>query len=143
MGLMQLMPATWQHLALVMKLGGDPFDAHDNVLAGTAYLRQLYDRYGAPGFLAAYNAGPARYEASLRSGVPLPVETQKYVAAITKTMAVSGETTPPLPSLSPPIPWTQAELFADATPPEMVSPRARFGSRATPFVTLPPPPLEP
>jgi hypothetical protein len=41
-----------------------------------------YDRYGAPGFLAAYNAGPGRYERHLATGRPLPDETQAYVATL-------------------------------------------------------------
>jgi len=42
----------------------------------------MYDRYGATGFLAAYNAGPGRYEAFLITGRPLPLETRAYVAKI-------------------------------------------------------------
>ncbi|TPJ31544.1 lytic transglycosylase domain-containing protein [Mesorhizobium sp. B2-7-2] len=80
-GLMQIMPATWAELRLRHQLGSDPYDPHDNILAGTAYLRELYDRYGSPGFLAAYNAGPGRYEASLK-GLPLPAETRAYVAKL-------------------------------------------------------------
>jgi soluble lytic murein transglycosylase-like protein len=81
MGLMQLMPGTWAELRLRLGLGSDPFDPGDNILAGAAYLRELRDRYGAPGFLAAYNAGPGRYEASL-TGRPLPLETRLYVDRI-------------------------------------------------------------
>src|SRR5690348_6938423 len=62
MGLMQLMPATWAALRARYGLGRDAFDAHDNILAGAAFLREMHDRYGSPGFLAAYNAGPGRYE---------------------------------------------------------------------------------
>ncbi|TPI57386.1 lytic transglycosylase domain-containing protein [Mesorhizobium sp. B3-1-7] len=80
-GLMQIMPETWAELRFRHQLGSDPYDPHDNILAGTAYLRELYDRYGSPGFLAAYNAGPRRYEASLR-GRPLPAETRTYVAKL-------------------------------------------------------------
>ncbi|WP_246680271.1 lytic transglycosylase domain-containing protein [Mesorhizobium sp. B2-8-9] len=80
-GLMQIMPETWAELRLRHQLGSDPYDPHDNILAGTAYLRELYDRYGSPGFLAAYNAGPARYEASLK-GRPLPAETRAYVTKL-------------------------------------------------------------
>ena len=58
MGLMQLMPATWAAMRAAWGLGSDPFDPHDNIIAGTAYLRQLYDRFGYPGMFAAYNAGP-------------------------------------------------------------------------------------
>ncbi|WP_371008886.1 lytic transglycosylase domain-containing protein [Mesorhizobium sp. RCC_202] len=81
LGLMQIMPGTWAELRLRHQLGRDPYDPHDNILAGTAYLRELYDRYGSPGFLAAYNAGPGRYEASLK-GRPLPAETRAYVAML-------------------------------------------------------------
>jgi len=81
MGLMQLMPGTWAQLRGRLGLGTDPFDPADNILAGAAYLRELHDRYGAPGFLAAYNAGPGRYEASL-AGRPLPLETRLYVERV-------------------------------------------------------------
>jgi hypothetical protein len=77
-GLMQIMPDTWADLCLRYGLGNDPYDARDNILAGTAYLRELHDRYGSIGFLAAYNAGPARYEEHL-AGRSLPVETQAYL----------------------------------------------------------------
>lgn len=60
MGLMQIMPDTWAELRVRHRLGRDPYDPRDNILAGAAYLREMYDRYGSPGFLAAYNAGPGR-----------------------------------------------------------------------------------
>lgn len=78
MGLMQIMPDTWTDLRLRYGLGDDPYDARDSILAGTAYLRELHDQYGSPGFLAAYNAGPTRYEEHL-AGRPLPAETQAYL----------------------------------------------------------------
>jgi membrane-bound lytic murein transglycosylase B len=81
-GLMQIMPGTWSDLSLRYGLGDDPFDPHDNIMAGAGYLRELHDRYGAPGFLAAYNAGPARYEDHLAMRRPLPAETRAYVAAL-------------------------------------------------------------
>lgn len=82
MGLMQLMPRTWGDLRIRYGLGNDPYNPRDNVTAGTAYLRELFDRYGSPGFLAAYNAGPGRYEEHLTTGRTLPLETQTYVAKI-------------------------------------------------------------
>jgi len=82
MGLMQLMPATWTYLRNAYKLGNDPYDPHDNIIAGTAYLREMYDQYGSPGFLAAYNAGPGRYESCVRRHRALPAETRHYVAVI-------------------------------------------------------------
>jgi hypothetical protein len=78
MGLMQIMAETWADLHLRYDLGSDPYDPRDNILAGTAYLRELHDRYGSPGFLAAYNAGPSRYEEHL-AGRPLPAETHAYL----------------------------------------------------------------
>lgn len=78
MGLMQIMPDTWAELRLRYGLGDDPYDPHDNILAGSAYLRELHDRYGSPAFLAAYNAGPARYEEHL-AGRSLPTETLAYL----------------------------------------------------------------
>jgi len=81
-GLMQIMPKTWAELRARYGLGADPYDVRDNILAGAAYIRELSDRYGAPGFLAAYNAGPGRYERHLKTGRPLPAETQAYVAAL-------------------------------------------------------------
>ncbi|WP_347336021.1 lytic transglycosylase domain-containing protein [Rhodopseudomonas pseudopalustris] len=82
LGLMQIMPDTWAELRARYSLGGDPYDPRDNILAGTAYLRELHDRYGRPGFLAAYNAGPGRYEQHLATGRALPEETQAYIAAV-------------------------------------------------------------
>ncbi|MGY4158309.1 hypothetical protein ACVINW_004151 [Bradyrhizobium sp. USDA 4461] len=80
-GLMQIMPATWAELRKRYNLGSNPYDPHDNILAGAAYLRELLDRYGSPGMFAAYNAGPSRYGALLASGA-LPAETQAYVAKL-------------------------------------------------------------
>lgn len=87
-GLMQIMPKTWAELRARHRLGADPYDIKDNILAGTAYIRELYDRYGAPGFLAAYNAGPGRYERHLVTGRQLPAETQAYVATLTPMVKV-------------------------------------------------------
>jgi Transglycosylase SLT domain len=86
MGLMQIMPQTWSDLRTRYELGADPYDPHDNILAGAAYIRELYQRFGAPGFLAAYNAGPGRYENHLKTDRPLPGETQEYVARLAPTV---------------------------------------------------------
>ena len=82
MGLMQIMPETWAALRARYGFGRDPFDPHDNILAGAAFLRAMHDRYGSPGFLAAYNAGPGRYEDYRDRHRPLPAETVAYVAAL-------------------------------------------------------------
>ena len=85
MGLMQLMPGTWAEMRAAHRLGPDPHDPRDNILAGTAYLRTMYDRFGYPGLFAAYNAGPARYAGHLATGRRLPAETVAYVVAVGST----------------------------------------------------------
>jgi soluble lytic murein transglycosylase-like protein len=87
-GLMQVMPKTYAELRVRHRLGANPCDPHDNILAGAAYLREMLNRYGAPGFLAAYNAGPARYDEHLINGRPLPGETQDYVAKLAPMIGV-------------------------------------------------------
>lgn len=83
MGLMQIMPRTWAQLRARHGLGTDPFDVRDNIMAGAAYLREMHDRYGsASAMLAAYNAGPGRYEDYLLRGRPLPTETIAYLARL-------------------------------------------------------------
>lgn len=89
MGLMQIMPRTWATLQQQHGLGIDPYDPHDNILAGAAYLRELHDRYGARGFLAAYNAGPGRYEDHLSGRRTLPAETVDYVAKVGRRIGMS------------------------------------------------------
>jgi D-alanyl-D-alanine carboxypeptidase len=96
MGLMQVMPSTYEILREQYGLGDDPFEPRDNVLAGTAYIRQMYDRYGSPGFLAAYNAGPQRVDDYLATGDPLPNETVGYVASIAPRIAGTVPETGPL-----------------------------------------------
>jgi hypothetical protein len=86
MGLMQIMPQTWSDLRARYDLGTDPYNPRDNILAGAAYIHELYQRFGAPGFLAAYNAGPGRYENHLATDRPLPDETQEYVARLVPTV---------------------------------------------------------
>ena len=87
MGLMQIMPGTWGELRGQLGLGTDPLNPHDNVFAGSAFLRTMRDRYGYPGLFAAYNAGPARYDQHLKTGTPLPAETQHYIAALAQAPA--------------------------------------------------------
>ncbi len=82
MGLMQLMPETYDEVRARYTLGDDAFDPHNNILAGAAYMREMYDAFGSPGFLAAYNAGPARLSDYLTHNRPLPDETRRYVYMI-------------------------------------------------------------
>lgn len=82
MGLMQLEPETYQEMASRYGLGNDPFNPYDNIMAGTAYIHVMYQIYGSPGFLAAYNAGPGRLAAYVNGQKSLPNETITYVAMI-------------------------------------------------------------
>jgi soluble lytic murein transglycosylase-like protein len=114
MGLMQLMPGTWVELSVRHGFGLDPFDPRDNILAGSAYLREMHDRFGSAGFLAAYHAGPARYEQHLATGQPLPLETTAYVAAVTPLLDdARGEHA--AFRIKRAIPWRKAPLFVERT----------------------------
>jgi soluble lytic murein transglycosylase-like protein len=95
MGLMQLMPQTYREMALRHGLGRDPYLPRDNILAGAAYLRALYERFGYPGLFAAYNAGPRRYGEYLKGERPLPNETRAYLAALTRA-APAADAEPPV-----------------------------------------------
>ena len=85
-GLMQLLPQTYSEMRAQYLLGDNPFDAHDNIMAGAAYLRWLHGKYGFPAMFAAYNAGPGKLEDHLVHGVTLPAETRAYVGGITKAL---------------------------------------------------------
>jgi len=108
---MQIMPGTWTELRSRHRLGVDPYDIRDNILAGTAYIRELSDRYGAPGFLAAYNAGPGRYERHLATGRPLPTETQAYVAKLAPDIE-NTRTTMQVTAVGKSFAWANSPLFA-------------------------------
>ncbi|WP_408887033.1 transglycosylase SLT domain-containing protein [Komagataeibacter sp. FNDCF1] len=90
MGLMQLMPPTYDEMRARYSLGPDAFEPHDNIVAGTAYIREMYDIYGSPGFLAAYNSGPGRLDDFLDRYHTLPKETRDYVASIGPKIAGSS-----------------------------------------------------
>jgi hypothetical protein len=93
LGLMQIMPATYEDMRRQYNLGTNPFDPHDNILAGAAYLRFLRGKYPYPTLFAAYNDGPGNLEERLRSGGLLPAETQNYLGSVTgKLNGVGGVT---------------------------------------------------
>lgn len=118
LGLMQIMPGTWADLRLRHRLGNDPFEPRDNIIGGTAYPREMYDLFGTPGFLAAYNAGPARYADHLATGRSLPRETRSYIAMLAPMI---GSELPPGSQHTAvrPTDWRDAALFvapADGAP---------------------------
>jgi hypothetical protein len=82
MGLMQVMPGTYSYLRDRLGFGDNPYAPRDNIFAGSAYLREMFDRYGFPGFIAAYNAGPGRYDDYLAYGRALPDETRRYIVSV-------------------------------------------------------------
>lgn len=96
MGLMQVMPGTYDMLRRRYGLGSDPYEPRDNILAGTAYIREMYDRYGAPAFLAAYNAGPERVESYLAGSGWLPDETVNYLSRVAPRLGTEVAMTGPL-----------------------------------------------
>ncbi len=121
MGLMQIMPTTWAQLRSRHGLGSDPFDVRDNIMAGAAYLREMYDRYGdVTAMVAAYNAGPGRYEEYLR-GRPLPAETRAYLAKLTSITGARADGRLAVALPNDPFAWRRSALFiriartADAT----------------------------
>lgn len=112
MGLMQIMPDTWADLRLRHRLGRDPYSPRDNILAGAAYLREMHDRYGSPGFLAAYNAGPGRYEEYLAGRRALPAETRAYVAALAPLVGGGNIDRPFVAEAVERNDWARAPLFS-------------------------------
>jgi hypothetical protein len=70
----------------------------------------MYELFGWPGFVAAYNAGPERYRQYLVDGRPLPRETRIYTAKLLPLIglaAVDGTTT----EVAPPLDRREAPLF--------------------------------
>ena len=111
-GLMQIMPGTWAELSARYGLGTYPFGPRANILAGAAYLKEMHDRFGPDGFLAAYHAGPLRYEQHLAAGRPLPTKTSAYVAAVSSLLAPEHNERSVFRSRSA-VAWRQASLFIE------------------------------
>ncbi|MFX4086203.1 lytic transglycosylase domain-containing protein [Sphingobium yanoikuyae] len=112
-GLMQIMPGTWSDMRARLGLGVDPDDPRDNILAGTFYLRLMYDRFGYPGLFAAYNAGPVRYADYLAGRASLPRETVGYLASV----APDGHESDQAPATARPVEGLFAVRKVPASPP--------------------------
>jgi hypothetical protein len=89
-------------------------------------------------WIAAYNAGPGRYEASLK-GRPLPAETRAYVANVAPSLSDGDAPAPILIAAADPLAWTRAPLFVapsartTAADPSSVE-RTSDGANTTPGV---------
>src|SRR5713226_1806710 len=136
-GLMQIMPDTWAGLRQRYRLGRNPRDPHDNILAGAAYLREMHVRYGAAGFLAAYNAGPGRYQDYVSTGRPLPAETRAYVAALAPLIG-GGQIDRGVVIAAGATAWIRAPLFAVAagSTSSAYRPQSKGRSRTRPVTDL-------
>lgn len=122
MGLMQLMPATWMDMRARLGLGSDPDDPRDNILAGTFFLRLMYDRFGYPGLFGAYNAGPGAYAAWLAGKRQLPDETVAYLGTVggaARPMALDRQSTVP-----PPLFVVRRTVSQDRSSPTAIEPQA-------------------
>ena len=121
MGLMQIMPQTYASLRATYGFGTNAYDPRDNILAGAAYLRAMHDRYGDTGFLAAYNAGPARYDAFQAALQPLPTETVHYVAQLGRLLEGGDRLSLSLPTMQVPPTPEMAPIFVAMSLPDVLA----------------------
>lgn len=84
------MPTAWNRPREELGLGMHSEDPGDNRLAGSAYLRKLYEGFGSHEFLAAYHAGPVRYQSYVDGGEPLPQSTWEYVVHVRQLACASA-----------------------------------------------------
>ena len=159
-GLMQVMPQTYAELRDQYNLGSDPYNPHDNIIAGAGYIRQMYDRFGSPAFLAAYNAGPQRVQDYMAGRGGLPNETVNYLASLAPRLGNDLPMSGPLvayadnggAALTPdPVPhayarrgvarcWQDPDAAYDPDAPCRAAPPVRVASLAVPVQPRPQPP---
>jgi hypothetical protein len=152
MGLMQVMPATYAVLSERNGLGSDAYDPHDNIMAGTALIRDLYEKYGSPAFLAAYDAGPRRLDDYLAGRGELPNETIAYLDNVAPRLVGASPMTGPLvafagnPGQAPPLSPVPAQApleVAEAVPPPQTLPGSQVWQAPLPAPEMAPQPAAP
>jgi hypothetical protein len=113
-------------------------------MAGTAYISELAARYGSPGFLAAYDAGPRRLDDYLAGRASLPNETVAYLDQVAPRLVGTGAMSGPLAAFArgaPVPPPSQAPVeVAEAEPPTAPGSRLWGG---VPMAPAPAPPPRP
>lgn len=132
MGIMQVMPETYQEMRRQHGLGADPYDPHDNVLAGTAYLSWLYGKYGYPKMFAAYNAGPGTIEAQSAGTRKLPDETRAYISGIAHILGAPSKPSQPVDPIATLTRPNGSSVSIDAAAVDSI--RASFPGEYTPGV---------
>jgi soluble lytic murein transglycosylase-like protein len=112
-GLMQLIPATAKRFGVA-----DPYDPHQNLQGGMAYLRWLLDHFNGDLklALAGYNAGEGAV--ARHGGVPPYRETQNYVRRIAGVLGVTEDrlNTHEASRAVPPETWTGGRRGRSSTP---------------------------
>jgi hypothetical protein len=120
-GMMQIMPPTYNELAGKHGLGPDRFDPHNNILAGTAYMRQLNDQFGGDwnDTFGAYNAGPGRWGLVKAGKQNAPAETTDYISRVNQRLGNGGDSVafnPTIPRLNRPQPGQNLNLLGGVIP---------------------------
>lgn len=89
-GLMQIMAPTYQDLAKRHGFGPDRFDPTNNIMAGTAYLGEMYDQFqNWDEATMAYNMGPGRAMRVRNGTATVPPETRAYLPKVNAALGIS------------------------------------------------------
>lgn len=91
-GLMQIMAPTYQDLAKRHGFGPDRFDPRNNIMAGTAYMGEMYDQFGNwDEATLAYNMGPGRAMEVRNGTATVPAETAAYGPKVKAALSTFGQ----------------------------------------------------
>lgn len=129
MGLFQLMPGTASDMGVT-----NPWDPAQSAYGGTAYLAQLYSRFGDWEMaLAAYDWGPtnvAKAQAAYGANwlAHAPAETQDYVDSILGNAGLSSQPAAQSPASLPDVPPADSSSFGsgDSLMPTSLAPETSW-----------------